>query len=102
MVQAPVAEEPITEEHVEAPIDPPLSVDTAQSTRWHAFWSPFRSQIAAKGFVSQLEAVTGFDYRVVKVDNGVYEVAFAYGDDGERDQKLTTISAATGLELPES
>lgn len=69
---------------------------------WYSFWNPFRSEIAANGFVSQLEKVTGIDYRVVKVDIGVYEVAFAYYDDDERRTKLSQISTATGLELPDS
>ena len=43
-------------------------------TRWHAFWNPFRSQIAANGFVTQLESVTGLDYQVVRVKPGVYQV----------------------------
>ena len=71
-------------------------------TQWHAFWNPFRSRIAAQGFVARLEEVTGLDYRIEKVDVGVYEVAFAYADDTERTWKLSQISAATGLELPES
>ena len=70
--------------------------------QWHAFWSPFRSEVAANGFVDQLQRVTGLDYRVVKVKPGVYEVAFAYEDDGEITANLSQISAATGLELPES
>ena len=69
---------------------------------WYSFWNPFRSEIAARGFVTQLEKVTGLDYRVVRVKTGVYEVAFAYGDDGERRTKLSQISAATGLDLPDS
>ena len=68
---------------------------------WYSFWNPFRSEIAARGFVSQLERVTGLDYRIVRVDAGVYEVAFPYRDDAERAEKLTLISAATGLDLPE-
>jgi hypothetical protein len=70
--------------------------------QWYSFWNPFRSEIAAKGFVAQLERVTGIDYRVVKIKPGVYEVAFAYDDDAERHAKLSQISAATGLDLPGS
>jgi hypothetical protein len=70
--------------------------------QWYSFWNPFRSELAASGFVSRLEKVTGLDYRVVKVKTGVYEVAFAYGDDIERHAKLSQISAATGLDLPDS
>ena len=77
-----------------------LTVSGEDLRRWYAFWSPFRSQLAADGFVTQLQRVTGLDYRVVKVKNGVYEVAFAYADDDEVQANLSQISAATGLELP--
>ena len=70
--------------------------------RWHSFWNPFRSEIAANGFVGQLETVTGLDYRVVKIKTGVYEVTFAYENDTERRTKLSQIASATGLDLPES
>jgi hypothetical protein len=78
--------------------EPPL----LNELQWYSFWNPFRSEIAANGFVAQLERVTGMDYRVVKSKPGVYEVAFAYDDDAERHAKLSQISAATGLDLPES
>lgn len=68
---------------------------------WHAFWNPFRSEIAANGFVTQLERVTGLQYRVVKIRTGSYQVAFAYRNDTERRTKLSQIEAATGLDLPE-
>lgn len=73
--------------------------DLLPETLWYSFWNPFRSELAANGFVKQLERVTGLDYRIVKIKSGVYEVAFAYEDDTERDTKLAQISAATGLEL---
>lgn len=66
---------------------------------WYAFWSPFRSEIAANGFVSKLQEATGIDYRVVKVKTGVYEVAFAYTDDADIQNKLARISSATGLNM---
>ena len=66
---------------------------------WYAFWSPFRSEIAANGFVSRLQETTGLDYRVVKVKTGVYEVAFAYSDDSDIEDKLARISNATGLDM---
>ncbi len=71
------------------------------SQQWYAFWSPFRSEIAASGFITQLQRVTGLDYRVVKIKPGVYEVAFAYAGDGDIPINLSQISAATGLDLPE-
>lgn len=67
--------------------------------QWYAFWSPFRSKVAADGFVAQLQRTTGLDYRVVKRKPGVYEVAFAYSDDSDIQEKLTQISSATGLDL---
>ena len=77
----PVAAEPVIEEH------------------WYAFWSPFRSEIAAQGFVARLQETTGIDYRVVRVKTGVYEVAFAYTDDGDIQAKLDRIASATGLDM---
>ena len=79
-----------------------LNLSPLTEMQWYSFWNPFRSELAASGFVSRLEKVTGLDYRVVKVKTGVYEVAFAYGDDVERHAKLSQISAATGLDLPDS
>ena len=70
--------------------------------KWHAFWNPFRSRIAAEGFVGQLEKVTGIDYLVIKIETGVYEVAFGYEDDAEREDKMSLIASATGLDLPKS
>jgi hypothetical protein len=88
------------------PVAPPEPVDEPEpelmATHWHSFWTPFGSRIAADGFVSRLETVTGFDYRVIKIDNGVYEVAFAYTDAIERDAMLAAIASTTGLELPGS
>lgn len=84
------------------PPAPEVSQPEPTPVKWHAFWSPFGSRIAADGFVSRLESVTGFDYRVVKVDNGVFEVAFAHTTDRERDEMLAVIASAAGLELPDS
>jgi len=78
---------------------PAPPVDIEDEPKWFAFWSPFRSELAANGFVARLQSVTGLDYRVVRIKPGVYEVAFAYGDDDEIDAKLATISSATGLQL---
>ncbi|HSM29059.1 MAG TPA: hypothetical protein VK854_00030, partial [Woeseiaceae bacterium] len=85
----------------DAPPQPP-DPEPAATPQWYAFWSPFRSEVAANGFVDQLQRVTGLDYRVVKVKPGVYEVAFAYEDDQDITANLSQISAATGLQLPES
>jgi hypothetical protein len=106
--EAPVAEAqpPAEPEPPDTPVDePPLQAQSTappDETHWYSFWNPFRSEIAASGFISQLERVTGIDYRIVKVETGVYEVAFAYLDDAERRDKLSRIAAATGLDLPDS
>lgn len=93
----PVASMPVEPEP--GPVTPP---EPAAASHWHRFWSPFGSRIAADGFVSRLESVTGFDYRVIKIENGVYEVAFAYSDETERDAMLAAIASSTGLNLPDS
>lgn len=100
----PVPESPVDDAEISDPQsdDPPLQYagDTRSTDpEWYAFWNPFRSEIAARGFVRRLENITGLDYRVVKVKNGVYQVAFSYNSDVERSSKLSQISAATGLEL---
>jgi hypothetical protein len=73
--------------------------DPLSGRHWYVFWKPFRSEIAARGFIARLERVTGLDYRIVKVKSGVYEVSFAYGSDAELDRHLSQIHAATGLDL---
>lgn len=85
-----------------SPADDGQAPGRETSAGWYSFWSPFRSEIAASGFVAQLERVTGLDYRIVKVKSGVYEVAFAYADEVERDRKLAQIALATGLDIPDS
>jgi hypothetical protein len=104
IVAEPIAESVVknvaenTLESVEVPADPQDIFNAEQ--HWHEFWNPFRSEIAARGFVSQLEKVTGLDYRINKVEAGIYQVGFAYTSEDERRSKISLISAATGLDLP--
>ncbi len=77
------------------------SLTPPSTEHWYAFWSPFRSELAANGFVSQLQRTTGMDYRVVRLKPGVYEVAFAYEAEADIEAKLAAISVATGLEMPD-
>jgi len=103
------AVEPVTEAAVEAHKEPLIGPTTEttvespppQTEHWYAFWSPFRSELAANGFVSQLQRTTGMDYRVVRLKPGVYEVAFLYEGEDDIETKLVAISAATGLEMPD-
>jgi hypothetical protein len=97
---APVADTPAEPPPAEPVEDTPV-LEPQSPLQWYAFWSPFRSEVAANGFVDQLQRVTGLDYRIVKVKSGVYEVAFAYEDDQDITVNLSQISAATGLQLPE-
>ncbi len=96
LVDTAIADEAIANEAIEM-LAEALQPDSQQ---WYAFWSPFRSEIAASGFVTQLQRVTGLDYRVVKIKPGVYEVAFAYAEDEDIPVNLSQISAATGLDMP--
>ena len=98
----PMDDLPGSIEEVVALPEPVAEALLPDSHQWYAFWSPFRSEIAASGFITQLQRVTGLDYRVVKIEPGVYEVAFAYGADEDIPVNLSHISAATGLDLPES
>lgn len=77
----------------------PMMPEPVAEERWYAFWSPFRSEIAADGFVAKLQESTGMDYRVVRIKTGVYEVAFAYTDAADIETKLERISSATGLDM---
>jgi hypothetical protein len=100
--QAPEEQMPaeIIEDAADLEFTPPGTASPSiDNMQWYSFWTPFRSQIAASGFVARLEEVTGLDYRVVKIKAGIYEVAFAYDNDDERRNKLSQISAATGLDL---
>lgn len=97
---ADVDASPETEALIEQIFNPGPEVIVEEN--WYAFWSPFRSEIAANGFVSKLQDTTGIDYRVVKVRTGVYEVAFAYVDDADIQDKLARISNATGMNMTDS
>ena len=79
-------------------VEPPAP-EAVGEENWYAFWSPFRSQLAADGFVARLQESTGLDYRVVKVKTGVYEVAFAYTDYADIHAKLDRIATAAGLDM---
>ena len=101
-VAQPIAE-PVVESIVE-PIAEPIAEPTGKpvlaSENWYAFWVSFRSELAATGFIAQLQRTTGLDYRVLKQEPGVYAVAFAYSSAADIQSKLTAISTATGLEMP--
>ena len=88
-----------TDPELEAVVEALFAEREPVEEHWYAFWSPFRSELAANGFVAKLQEKTGIDYRVVKVKTGVYEVAFAYTDDADIQSKLERITTATGLDM---
>jgi hypothetical protein len=104
-----VAERAAPIEAIPEPVDETFAETAARAAamsapladNWFAFWSPFRSELAANGFIAQLQRETGMDYRVVKIKPGVYEVAFAYEGADDIETKLVRISRATGLEMPD-
>ena len=91
---SPLVKDPETE----LPLDEQMQ---AEGLLWHVFWDPFRSEIAATGFIDQLESITGLNYGVIRRKIGVYEVAFAYATEEERDAGLLTIEQATGISFAE-
>jgi hypothetical protein len=99
-IQAVVQVEPLIEESPASIIEVPIPQPPPEE-HWYAFWSPFRSELAANGFVSQLQRSTGMDYRVVQLKPGAYEVAFAYEVEADIASHLAAISAATGLDMPD-
>ena len=77
--------------------DAAYTAKPAAAIEWHSFWAPFRSELAADGFVARLQAVTGLDFRVVRQQAGRYEVEVAYSDAAELERHLQSIAGATGL-----
>ena len=63
-VTGPVAVPPAPEPAITEPDPLPIDTGPPPEPHWYSFWNPFRSEIAANGFVSRLESVTGIDYRV--------------------------------------
>ena len=56
---AAVAPAPDTEALIEQIFNP--GPEPVVEENWYAFWSPFRSEIAANGFISKLQETTGID-----------------------------------------
>lgn len=81
---------------VESPV--PETGDPAGGTaqRWQVVWTPFRSELSARGFARHLEEVTGREYRVTPEPPWRYRVEFAYLDEEDRRSALALIALATG------
>jgi len=81
--------------------DPEQLRDTgnSDSTHSHVFWSPFRSEWAAKGFAGRLTNATQITVKVVDVGSGKYRAAFDYQDEIQRLENIERIQSITGLKL---
>lgn len=71
----------------------------AAATDRYLFWSPFRSEWAARGFARRLVTATGVPVEVIHAGPGIYRVGFPYRDETERLAQVGRIETVTGLEL---
>ena len=71
----------------------------SDATRSHIFWSPFRSEWAAKGFAGRMSSATQITIEVVEVGSGRYRAAFDYQDENQRLERIKHIESITGLQL---
>jgi hypothetical protein len=84
------------------PVEPPETEALASSTEAsHRFWSPFRSEWAARGFAGRLTSATQVPVEVIEAGPGKYRVAFRYQDETERLARIQRIETVTGLKLEE-
>lgn len=77
----------------------PDDTGDSDATRSHLFWSPFRSEWAARGFAGRLGSATQITIDVVEVGSGRYRAAFDYQDENERLELIERIESITGLQL---
>jgi hypothetical protein len=80
---------------------PPHDADNEEDIkiRAHLFWSPFRSEWAARGFARRLTESTEVPVEVIHMGPGNYRVAFNYQDESERLARIERIETVTGLQL---
>lgn len=77
------------------PPDPPEPPVAAR----YLFWSPFRSEWAARGFATRLTSATAVPVAVIEEGRGTYRVGFDYRDEAQRRERVARIETITGLEL---
>jgi len=65
----------------------------------YLFWSPFRSEWAARGFADRLTSATQVPVEVINAGPGEYRAAFSYQDETERLARIERIETITGLKL---
>jgi hypothetical protein len=70
-----------------------------EAVAWQPIWTPFHSELSAKGFADRLEHLTGREYRVTRASSWSYQVEVAYADEAQRQALLLEIQERTGLAL---
>jgi len=73
--------------------------DTYQDAQWQVFWSPFQSEIAAKGFAAQIAKISGVAVQVIKQGHLKYMVAYPYTTPEERTSRAEAIEKAFGMRI---
>ncbi|MGB5259837.1 MAG: hypothetical protein WBO34_04865 [Gammaproteobacteria bacterium] len=92
----------VSAESVDSPaLNRDLQVDTGghDTALTHVFWSPFRSEWAAKGFARRLTNATQIPIEIVEAGSGQYRVSFDYRDEVQRQEHVERIESITGLQL---
>lgn len=73
--------------------------DTHVTNQRHLFWSPFRSEWAAKGFARRLSNATQIPIKVIRENASRHRVFFHYNNEEQRLQYIERIEFITGLQL---
>ncbi|MBT8143747.1 MAG: hypothetical protein KJO55_03540 [Gammaproteobacteria bacterium] len=76
-----------------------MAIDDGSPLQWFAVWHPFHSEYSAQAFADKLAQMTGLDYRVVRSEPTLYEVAMGFNDDEERIANIALIEETTGLRI---
>ena len=79
--------------------DPQMAGDNHDSAQTHIFWSPFRSEWAARGFARRLTNATQIPIEIVEAGSSQYRVSFDYQDEVQRQEHVERIESITGLQL---
>ncbi|MEN8762823.1 MAG: hypothetical protein ABF290_10345, partial [Thiogranum sp.] len=101
--QAGVEQAGLDQEHrpvvqAEAEADEPDLPDSGDGGTY-LFWSPFRSEWAARGFAGRLTLATQVPVEVINAGPAEYRAAFSYRDETERLARIERIETITGLKL---
>jgi hypothetical protein len=78
---------------------PPTGLPEPAAAGRYLFWSPFRSEWAARGFATRLTSATAVPVAVIEEGRATYRVGFDYRDEAQRRERVARIETITGLEL---